>query len=320
MKIALSLLFMVMAIVYFNLPTTESVVAKSVDGTVLINNIVPDGVGTGTGFIIDDNVIITNQHVINVKGEVSVYSKISNRKYEAQVVYKDPVSDIAILRLKDWDLFVKESNPVKLSFGDSDATKVGDKIIVIGHPSGLLWSVSEGIIAAKNRRMGPNPKFLDQIDANLFQGNSGGPIFNEYGQVVCVSNMMLQITGGSYGFCIPSNLVKKVLHDINTLGEVRWRALNASFSLTSERNSVTIDKVEPEGAAAKAGILPGDVIKMIGNKEILMPDDLLTELAVLNGNHVTVPVTIIRAGKEIELNVNTGFRTSKEFKTELQTE
>ena len=74
--------------------------------------------------------------------------------------------------------------------------------------------------------MGQNPKFMDQVDANLFQGNSGGPIFDGNGNVVCVSTMMLSMEGGSYGFCVPSNLVQKVVYDLNAFGEVRWRVMN----------------------------------------------------------------------------------------------
>lgn len=313
-----------LSIIAFNLDTrprnTVELVEQVKPGTVLITNqIDATSGGSGSGFILEDNMIITNHHVIDGNGKISVYSPNSRKKYEAKVVYQDKIVDLAILRLLDWELFEKEQKPVNLKLGNSDETTEGDKIVVIGNPWGLTWSVSEGILSAKNRRSGPNPKYLDQVDAKVYQGNSGGPIFNENGQVVCVSEIMLSGEGGSYGFCIPSNLVKKVIHDFNVLGEVRWRVLNVAVGLTDDGSNVILQSVEPDGAAGKAGLKEGDKILTIftednrTGKKIVTPDDMITELATLHGDDEDVRVSIDRNGEKMMIDVKTNYKLSNEY-------
>lgn len=321
MKKFLAVSLLALALVGCNEMSAKEIYNISVDGVVLIQNrIDASNGGSGTGFILKDNQIVTNHHVIGGQGKIFVFSSKSGKEYEAQVVYADPVADIAVIQLKDWELYEKNENPVNLILGNSNFMKPGDKVVVIGHPWGLTWTVSEGIISGKHRRVGQNPKFVDQIDANLFQGNSGGPIFNENGQIICVSNMMLAMEGGSYGFCVPSNLVKKVVYDFNTLGEVRWRVLNISADLTDDKHSVIVRELEPDGAAAKAGIQEGDIIIGIASekssvsvKKVSNPNDLITELAMLLGDKEEVILLIDRKGEKIMINVKTNFRKSSDY-------
>lgn len=301
--------------------TTESIVKKVENGVVLIEDDMGAGKGgIGTGFIIGDNQIVTNNHVIDQPGSLYVYSHNSRKKYPVQVVYKDEIADIAVLRVIDWESFKAKESPTNLTLGDSDDTNVGDKIIVIGHPWGLMWSVSEGIVSSKSRRLGSNPRFVDQVDAHLFQGNSGGPIFNEKGQVVCISNMMLSQEGGSYGFCIPSNLVKKVLYDFNNFGEVRWRAINVSVGLTEDGSSVILKDVEPGGAAGMAGLKQNDkVIQIITPKNHPAgvfpkePNDMITEMATMKGDDEIIKIVIERNGEKMMFNVKTNYKKSSEY-------
>ena len=313
-----------LAVLAYNLDTTPRNTVELVEqvkpGTVLITNqIDATSGGSGSGFILEDNMIITNHHVIDGNGKISVYSPNSRKKYEAKVVYQDKIVDLAILRLLDWELFEKEQKPVNLKLGNSDETSEGEKIVVIGNPWGLTWSVSEGILSAKSRRSGPNPKYLDQVDAKVYQGNSGGPIFNENGQVVCVSEIMLSGEGGSYGFCIPSNLVKKVIHDFNVLGEVRWRVINVAVGLTDDGSNVILESVEPGGAAGKAGLKEGDKILTIftednrTGKKIVTPDDMITELATLHGDDEDIRVAIDRNGEKMMIDVKTNYKLSSEY-------
>jgi len=221
--------------------------------------------------------------------------------------------------LFECELFEKEQKPVNLNLGNSDETTEGDKIVVLGNPLGLTLSVSEGVLSAKDRRNGANPKYLDQVDAKVYQGNSGGPIFNEYGQVVCVSELMLTGEGGSYGFCIPSNLVKKIIHDFNTLGEVRWRVMNVSIGLTDDGDSVIVKSVEPDGAAGKAGIKDGDKILAVftsdnkTGKKVITTDDIITEFATMRGDDEMVRVSIDRNGELMMIDVKTNYKLSKEY-------
>jgi serine protease Do len=301
--------------------TTNQVYNKVVDGTVAVQIDMGNGQGgMGTGFIIGENEIITNDHVTNHKGKMTISSRNSERKYEAEIVATDSVADISLLKLKDWESYKKNEAPTIVVLGNSDKARVGDKIIVVGHPWGLMWSVSEGIISAKNRRVDTGPKFLDQVDAHLYQGNSGGPIFNAIGQVVCVSNIMVTREGGSYGLCIPSNFIKKVVYDMKTLKEVRWRSLNLSLGMTDDGANVVVKEVIAKGAAEAAGIKVGDKILSISTPKnhpygvkVKSADDLISELAILNGDSEVVKLTIERDGKKIPIEVKTSYRTSKEF-------
>ena len=301
--------------------STVELVDEVKSGTVLIaNQIDASNGGTGTGFILEDNQIVTNHHVVDGNGQLFVYSSNSQRKYPAEVVYADPIADVAVIRIVDWEVFKKNENPVNLSLGDSDEMRLGDKVIVIGHPWGLTWTVSEGILSAKNRRVGQNPKHMDQIDAKLFQGNSGGPIFNEKGQVICVSNMMLAMEGGSYGFCLPSDLVKKIVYDFNMFKEVRWRVLNVAVDLTEDGSSVIVRTLDPDGAAAKAGIKEGDKLLEIitptnhpQGMKITNPNVLITELATLNGSAEIVKLVVERNGEKMMIDVKTNYKLSSDY-------
>ena len=303
--------------------TTKDVVDQVMPGVVLIADEADNGQsGMGTGFIVKDNFIVTNHHVISEPGKISVYSPNSNTKYEAEIVYQDVISDLAVVRVKDWEKFKANETPNTVTLGNSDNTEQGEKVIVIGHPWGLTWTVSEGIVSSKNRRLGETPKFLDQVDARLFQGNSGGPIFNEDGEVVCVSNMMVTKEGGSYGFCIPSNLVKKVLYDFEKFGEVRWRAINVAVGLTPDGSSVVLSNVEPDGAAGKAGLKAGDKILEVytpnNHPKGIKPkdaNDLITEMAQLRGDDEIVKLLVERNGEKILFEVKSNYRLSKEYKS-----
>jgi len=302
--------------------TTRDVVNKVEDGTVLITNqIDTTNGGIGTGFMIADNLFVTNDHVIKGKNnKLFITTKGSAKKYEAELINTDVISDIAIIKVKDWEKFKADQKPVTVTLGDSDKMDEGDKVIVIGHPWGLDWTVSEGIVSAKNRRQGPNPKYLDQVDAKIYQGNSGGPVFNEKGEVVCVSEIMLTGEGGSYGFCVPSNLVKKIVYDMETFKEVRWRAINVSIGLTEDGSSAIINSVEPNGAADKAGIKENDkVIKVytandpIEGTLVEKPDDIITAIARLKGDDQIVEILIDRNGQLFTVPVKTNYKLSSEY-------
>lgn len=302
--------------------STRDVVNKVEDGTVYISNKIDATTGgSGTGFIVGDNMIVTNNHVIAGKNnKITVIGRESPKIYDAELVYTDEIADIAVIKLKDWNTFAHDQTPTILKFGNSNDTHEGDKVIIIGHPWGLSWTVSEGIISAKNRRKGPNPKYLDQVDAKIYQGNSGGPVFNANGEVVCVSELIMTGDGGSYGFCIPSNLVQKVVEDLKNFGEVRWRAMNVTIGLTDDGSSVILKTVEPGGAAGNAGLKENDKVVSVrtshtgpDGKKIVRPDDLITELATLHGNDEDVRLTVDRNGQTLSFDVKTNYRLSKEY-------
>lgn len=301
--------------------TATEIYNESKDGVVMITDVLADnkGAGLGTGFILGDNMIVTNDHVVSELGTLSVYSSRSKRKYDAEIVYTDKIADLAVIRLKDWEKFVQNERPTILSLGDSEKNVTGNNVYVMGHPWGLAWSISQGIVSSKSRRVDPNPKFVDQLDAHLFNGNSGGPIFNNHGEVICVSELMIAKEGGSYGFCIPSNLVKKVLYDFNNFKEIRWRAINVSVGLSDDGSAAILKSIDPTGAAAKAGLQVSDKITKIYTKKhpdgvvITNPDDLISEFAILDGDDDHVRLAIERNGKSLTLDVKTNYKLSKEY-------
>ncbi|MCL4165119.1 UNVERIFIED_CONTAM: hypothetical protein GTU68_050685, partial [Idotea baltica] len=173
--------------------------------------------GLGSGFIVsEDGQIVTNHHV--VKGAQSVKVTLSDgRSFDAEVIGSDPATDIALLSIKaDVDLpFV--------TFGSSDEMRVGDEVVAVGNPFGLSSTVTSGIISAKSRDInaGPYDDFI-QTDAAINRGNSGGPLFNNDGDVVGVNTAILSPGGGSVGigFSVPSDVVREVVADLATDGTV----------------------------------------------------------------------------------------------------
>ena len=157
----------------------------------------------GSGFVIDaEGLIVTNNHVIADADEIAV-NFTDGTKLVAEVVGRDAKTDIAVLR-------VNPDEPLNaVSFGDSDALRVGDWVMAIGNPFGLGGTVTVGIVSARNRNInsGPYDDFL-QTDAAINRGNSGGPLFNNKGEVVGINTAIFSPSGGSVGigFSVPSKL------------------------------------------------------------------------------------------------------------------
>ena len=171
----------------------------------------------GSGFIINkDGTVVTNNHVI--QGAEDIYVSVNGEKeYEAEIIGADPLSDIAVLKIKSEDVFY----PVK--FGDSDTARVGDWVIAIGNPFGLGGTVTSGIISARNRSIGLS-RYEDyiQTDASINSGNSGGPLFDMNGDVIGINTAILGQSGSiGIGFSIPSNSAKKVIDQLIKFGETK---------------------------------------------------------------------------------------------------
>ncbi|MEK7802249.1 MAG: trypsin-like peptidase domain-containing protein, partial [Pseudomonadota bacterium] len=174
----------------------------------------------GSGFVIDADkaLVVTNNHVIKDADEVRI-TLSDNTILEATVLGKDEKIDLAVLKVK--------TNGRKLSavsFGNSDAVRVGDWILAIGNPFGLGVTVTVGIISARKRDIsaGPYDDFL-QTDASINRGNSGGPMFNLKGEVIGINTAIYSPSGGSVGigFAVPSNLAKPVIDQLIQYGKTR---------------------------------------------------------------------------------------------------
>jgi len=167
--------------------------------------------GVGSGFIVDSRgVIITNRHVIKGADEIQVTLE-GKKKYRARLIGADSKTDVAVIKIEGRDLpFTK--------LGDSETLDVGDWVLAIGNPFGLMQTVTAGIVSAKGRsKMG----ILDyedfiQTDAAINPGNSGGPLVNVDGQVVGMNTAILSRSGGymRIGFAIPVNLIKQAVNQL----------------------------------------------------------------------------------------------------------
>lgn len=217
----------------------------------------------GSGFIIDkEGYILTNNHVIEKAEEIKV--KLSDKKdYDAQVIGKDPKTDLALIKIKT------EGDLPVVRLGDSDTLEVGEWVIAIGNPFGLEHTVTAGIISAKGRVIGAGPydDFL-QTDASINPGNSGGPLFNLNGEVVGI-NTAIVAGGHGIGFAIPINMAKRLLPQLKR-GRVVYGYLGVyiqdltpemarEFGL-KEAKGVLISEVIPNSPAEKGDLKKGDVI------------------------------------------------------------
>ncbi len=269
--------------------------------------------GGGSGFIIDKNgYIITNNHVVSGADEIIVKTH-DNKEYNAEIIGTDPKTDIALIKLKEFD-----SNLPYAEIGDSDSLQVGEWVLAIGNPFGLQETVTAGIVSAKERTIGAGPydDFI-QTDASINPGNSGGPLFDLSGKVVGVNAMIYSPSGGNVGigFAIPINLAKKVVNQLKNGGKVvrGWlgvtvqtvtKELADHFNL-KEGKGALVAGVEKSGPADKYGILPGDVIIKFNGVELHEMSDLPSMVADTPVGK-NADITVIRDGKVKIINVKVG--------------
>jgi serine protease Do len=265
----------------------------------------------GSGFIIDSSgLILTNSHVVEKADEIKV--RLENLKeYDAEVVGRDPKTDLALIRVKPDSAFPKPAE-----FGDSDHIPVGGGVMAVGNPFGLGHTVTVGIISAKGRIIGAGPydDFL-QTDAAINPGNSGGLLFDMSGKVVGINTAI--IAGGQgIGFAIPINLAAELLPQLKTGKVVRgWLGvaiqdvtpeLAKALELGQKTEGVLISDVTPGSPADKAGLERGDVITRFDGRPIESAHELSRRVASKEpGSQINM--AIVRDGnkKDIALRIGT---------------
>ena len=267
-----------------------------------------EAVSYGSGFILKDNYILTNFHVVEDATEVTV-SLSDRREFVAEIVGVDPLSDLALL-------IVEGENLPQVKTGDSDELKVGDWVVAIGSPFSFDFSVTAGIVSAKgrsiqNNNIGNYVPFL-QTDVAINPGNSGGPLFDLDGKVVGINSQIYSRSGGYQGlaFAIPINVAIDVAQQIMEKGEVSRGYLGVRMSEVDSDLADALGMKKPYGAlindvekgesADNAGLLPGDVIIEFDNKEIKFSSDLPHVVGQIQPE-TKAKAKIIRDGKEIEL-------------------
>ena len=272
-----------------------------------------EAVSYGSGFILKDNYILTNFHVVEDATEVIV-SLSDRREFIAEIVGVDPLSDLALLK-------VEGKNLPQVITGNSDDLKVGDWVVAIGSPFSFDFSVTAGIVSAKgrsiqNNNIGNYVPFL-QTDVAINPGNSGGPLFDLDGKVIGINSQIYSRSGGYQGlaFAIPINVAVDVANQIIDKGEVSRGYLGVRMSEVDSDLADALGMNKPYGAlindveegesADNAGLLPGDVIIEFDNKEIKFSSDLPHVVGQIQPKTKAM-AKVIRNGEEIKLKFTLG--------------
>ena len=276
----------------------------------------------GSGFVISsDGYIVTNHHVINGADQITIEFNDGSFR-EAVIIGSDENIDIALLKVD------AETMLEFVEFGDSDISRVGDWVMAMGNPLGQGFSVSVGIISARNRELSGNYDDYIQTDAAINRGNSGGPLFNMDGEVVGVNTAILSPNGGSIGigFSMASNVVEPVVKQLKEFGEVRRGWLGVSIGDLNQDMADALGMTEPsgsiilevyEGPSKDAGLLASDVIVMFDNKEVGDSGELVRIVGDTTVGR-TVDVIVLRQGERIKVSVKLGQRpTNKELNAQV---
>lgn len=261
-------------------------------------------------FISKDGYLVTNHHVIENASRISITLN-DRRELDATLVGSDERTDVAVLK-------VNGTNFPELKVGNVDQLKVGEPVLAIGSPFGFDYSASAGIVSAKSRNMsGETSVPFIQTDAALNPGNSGGPLFNQKGEVVGVNSRIFSGTGGYMGlsFSIPIDVAMDVVQQLKTNGKVTRsylgvmlqdidRNLAEAYKLPKPEGSL-VNQVSPKSPAEKAGLKSGDVILKINGTSISRTGDLLN---VLNRTapDQTIQLEILRDDKTRTISATLG--------------
>ena len=270
----------------------------------------------GSGFVIsEDGFIVTNNHVIAGADEILI-EFFEGFELPAEIVGTDRNTDIALLK-------VESDEPLQfVSFGDSDTARVGDWVMAMGNPLGQGFSVSAGIVSARNRALSGTYDDYIQTDAAINRGNSGGPLFNMDGDVIGVNTAILSPNGGSIGigFSMASNVVARVVDQLKEFGETRrgWLGVRIQDVTDELADALGLEEAKgalvsdvPEGPAMEAGMEAGDVIVSFDGVEVEDTRGLVRQV----GNTAVgkaVRVVVNREGETQTLLVTLGRREEAE--------
>jgi S1-C subfamily serine protease len=264
--------------------------------------------GIGSGFIIDDRGhILTNHHITAGSREIEV-ALTDGRAFEGKLVGSDPANDLAVVKIDAHDLPVAE-------LGNSSELRVGQTVIAIGNPFGLVGgpSVTVGVVSALDRHILAERVYenLIQTDASINPGNSGGPLLDLTGRVIGINTANIPGAQG-IGFAIPIDTAKAVLEDIVRFGRVTrpWlgvigldvsRELARRFNLAVD-SGILVMRIIPESPAERAGLQSGDVVATIEDKQVNSMEDLQKQIRARRAGD-SVSLVVVRGSEEGRVRV-----------------
>jgi len=280
----------------------------------------PRPVAQGSGFFYTaDGYVVTNNHVVN---SGNLYSVVLNDGTElpAKLIGRDSRTDLAVLKID-----AENRKFPYVSFADDSQVHIGDWVVAVGNPFGLGGTVTAGIVSARGRDIGAGvyDDFI-QIDAAVNRGNSGGPSFNENGQVVGINTAIYSPSGGSVGiaFAIPASTARQVVDQLIAKGAVRrgWlgvqiqpvtKEIAESVGLTEAKGALIADPMT--GPGQKAGIKAGDIILSVNGAEVKDARDLARKVAAA-GPDETVKLAVWRDGRRQMIDVKLGAMPNEKSK------
>lgn len=318
----------------------------------VISSVVPPGFrsepqpeGTGSGFMIDNQGhIVTNNHVVADADKLEVTTS-DGTTYPAKLVGRDSRFDVAVIQA---DIPTDKMRAVNL--GDSDQIQVGEQVIAIGNPYGLDGTVTTGIVSSR-RPVVSEPEgdgvLVDaiQTDTSINPGNSGGPLLNSRGEVVGITTLGLMPQGGQTGlnFAVPINSAKKVLNDLESsgsyahpyvgIGTAEITSTVASQLSLPAQQGLLIQSVDPNSAAAKAGLkggsgqqqagarqvaAGGDIITAIDGQQVKRPEDFISYLELNKKAGDQITLSILRNGQQQDVSLTLGSRPTDQSQGQQQ--
>jgi putative serine protease PepD len=292
--------------------TLREIYASASPSVVFVRSREGGGIASGTGFVIDSNgTIVTNAHVVSGASSVQVRFEDKGTGVDARVLGSDQSSDLAVLRVDS----SKTQHIKPLALADSDTVKVGDLAVAIGYPLGLGRTVTAGIISGVGRAIqAPNGFSIDKViqtDAPINPGNSGGPLLDGAGRVIGVNSQIATAGGGGgnvgIGFAVPSNTVRQVVPRLRSGTAISRPYLGISSKASTTGQGAVVADVIAGAPAASAGVLPGDIVKQVGGRPVLAPEDISTAIEDRRPGDA-IDIQVQRAGASRTLRVKLGTR------------
>ena len=289
-----------------------SVVGITCDSTAVIGGQSIQTTVTGSGFLLsEDGYVVTNYHVVAEAATITVVTQDAET-HEAALVGRDTTADMALLKVEG-----EHFQPVTL--GSSTELAIGDMVVAIGNPlSALEATQTVGYISGKNREVSTDNNVVNmlQTDAAINSGNSGGPLFNMRGEVVGITTAKYSGTSASgasiegLSFAIPIDDLKKSMEDLMTQGYIRSAYLGirgmdveaAAVDTYGLPKGTYVESVEPEGAAAAAGVQPKDIITALGDHPVDSFNALARALRAFQAGDRT-QITVYRGGQTLVLDI-----------------